>query len=68
MAGFEMKHHLLATFGALLAVVHLLAQAPATGPFDLVIANGRVMDPSRTRTPFGTSVLPEASSTRSVGG
>jgi hypothetical protein len=45
MAGFEMKHHLLATFGALLAVVHLLAQAPETGPFDLVVANSRVMDP-----------------------
>lgn len=41
----EMNHRLLATSVALLAVVHLLAQAPETGPFDLVIANGRVMDP-----------------------
>ena len=40
-----MKHPLLVACGALLAVAHLLAQAPATGPFDLVIANGRVMDP-----------------------
>ena len=37
-----MKHLLLA---AALAAVHLLAQAPAAGPFDLVIANGRVIDP-----------------------
>src|SRR4051812_34643207 len=29
----------------LLAVMRLLAQAPANGPFDLVIANGRVIDP-----------------------
>jgi len=40
-----MKHPLLVACGALLAVAHLLAQAPATGPFDLVIANGRVIDP-----------------------
>jgi dihydroorotase len=39
------KHPLLVACGALVAVVHLLAQAPATGPFDLVIANGRVIDP-----------------------
>ena len=31
--------------GALLAAARLLAQPPSTGPFDLVIANGRVMDP-----------------------
>jgi N-acyl-D-aspartate/D-glutamate deacylase len=37
-----MKHLLLA---AALAAVHLLAQAPAAGPFDLVIVNGRVIDP-----------------------
>ena len=40
-----MKHLLLAACAALLAAVHVLAQAPATGPFDLVIANGRVIDP-----------------------
>jgi len=40
-----MKHPLLAACAALLAAAHLLAQAPATGPFDLVIANGRVIDP-----------------------
>jgi dihydroorotase len=37
-----MKHLLLA---AALAAVHLLAQAPAAGPLDLVIVNGRVIDP-----------------------
>jgi len=40
-----MKHLLLAACAAALAAVHLLAQAPAAGPFDLVIANGRVIDP-----------------------
>ena len=40
-----MKHPLLVACGTLLVVARLLAQAPATGPFDLVIANGRVMDP-----------------------
>jgi len=40
-----MKHLLIAACAALLAAVHLLAQAPAAGPFDLVIANGRVIDP-----------------------
>ena len=40
-----MKHLLPAACAALLAAVHLVAQAPTTGPFDLVIANGRVIDP-----------------------
>src|SRR5262245_12512019 len=30
---------------ALIAFIHLLAQGPSSQPFDLVIANGRVMDP-----------------------
>ena len=41
----QIRRPLLGACVALLAVVHLLAQAPATAPFDLVIANGRVMDP-----------------------
>jgi len=41
-----MKRHLLVVVcSALLAAARLLAQPPSTGPFDLVIANGRVMDP-----------------------
>ena len=40
-----MKQHLVVMCSALLAAARLLAQPPSTGPFDLVIANGRVMDP-----------------------
>src|SRR4029450_14005839 len=42
--GRIMNRLLVVVCGALLAA-RLFAQPPSTGPFDLVIANGRVMDP-----------------------
>lgn len=40
-----MNRYLLAVAATAAVVAGLLAQAPASGPFDLVIANGRVIDP-----------------------
>ena len=39
------RYAMLATASIALAAAGLIAQVPATGPFDLVVANGRVIDP-----------------------